>query len=94
MYVRIYKEKPSAVQSYLEGNKWILEVIPSHSLSYVSDLMHWNASYDMQKQIKLKFDSLKSAENYANMSGMKIIPMPYEEKLQKKSKSYLENFTF
>ncbi len=94
MYARIYKEKKSITQSAPFEGKWILEFIPSPEGVYVSGTMNWNASTDVNKQIKLKFDTVDAAKSYAEEHGVTII-FESEESLNSKKitkKSYLENF--
>jgi hypothetical protein len=93
MYIRIYKEKKSATQSSAPGGKWILEVVPSLSHSFIDNTMDWNATKDTHKQIKLKFDSYQSAIDYAESQGMEVIDHGVNSTSDKKiKKNYLNNF--
>jgi hypothetical protein len=94
MYARIYKERKSVTQSAPFDGKWILEFIPNPEGIYVSSTMNWNASTDVKKQIKLKFDTADEAKKYAATHGVTIV-FESEESLDTKKirkKSYLENF--
>jgi hypothetical protein len=93
MYIRIYKEKKSTIQSCPAGNKWILEVIPSVQNSFYGDITSWNATKDTQKQIKLSFDSHESAVKYAEANGMKITDYGTDSiAVNRKKKNYLNNY--
>ncbi len=92
MYVRIYQDKKSATQSAPIKGKWIVEFLPNLAGSYVSDEMQWNGSNDIQKQIKLEFESFEKAKDYSKSNGLSII---YEDGDQGEKiipKSYLDNF--
>jgi hypothetical protein len=94
MYARIYKEKKSATQFAPFDGRWILEFIPNPEGIYVSGTMNWNASTDVKKQIKLKFDTVDAAKKYAEEHGVTIV-FESDESLDTKKirkKSYLENF--
>ena len=94
MYARIYKERKSVTQSAPFDGKWILEFIPNPEGIYVSGTMNWNASTDVKKQIKLKFDTADAAKVYAKNHGVTVI-FGAEDSLETKKvlkKSYLENF--
>lgn len=94
MHIRIYKEKKSPVQSSKPQGKWILEAVPNVQNSYYSSCMHWNASQDSTKQIKIKFDSYEEAAKYAQSQGMRITSYVEDDMATKKMKknSYLDNF--
>ena len=95
MYIRIYQEKKSATQSAHPKNVWILEFITDPSTSYVNPEMHWNASYDIHKQIKLKFETFDEVKEYAESHAIpiKTITNMCDSKDKKiNKKSYLQNF--
>ena len=88
---KIYKKEPPATQS---GNKnidyWILE--PDFSITNNKDsLMGWSGGGDVRHQIKIKFSTLKEAENYAKKNDIDIEHVNNNKRSVKK-KSYAENF--
>jgi hypothetical protein len=86
MYIRIYKEKKSATQSYSGGTKWILETESSVKTQYSSDVNH-NGIY-----IKLKFDRYESAVAYAQSNNMHVINDEKSSSTKRSKKNYLKNF--
>lgn len=92
MTARIYQPAKTAMQSgSARTHSWVLEFEPS-SKKTLDPLMGWTGSSDMQRQIKLKFDTLNEAESYALREGL-----AFEVMLPKKRKrtiqSYAENFS-
>lgn len=95
MYVRIYQEQKAPNNSAPFKGRWILEFVPNHSSSYVSSTMHWNASNDTQRQIKLRFKTEKEATRYAKLHKMDIVGVSFNKRSKKRAgvrKNYLDNF--
>ncbi len=87
----IFKPSKSAMQSGLNNSKkWCLCNIEMNE-SYISSKFCWNGSSNPEKQIKLFFDNLESAINFAKKNN-------YDYEVQKPNKrsqikkSYAENF--
>ena len=88
----IFKPAKSSMQSGLNNTtKWCLSNCEMDE-NYVSSKFCWIGSTNPEKQMKLFFDSLESAESFAmkNNYDYEII-QPKKRKILKKS--YSENFT-
>ena len=69
---------------------WILEYIPQEA-KLPDPIMGWAGSSDTKSQIKLKFDTLEEAENYASRKGIEFQVL--KNKVSKKHfKTYADNF--
>tara|TARA_B100000401_G_scaffold361154_1_gene258784 strand:+ start:226 stop:507 length:282 start_codon:yes stop_codon:yes gene_type:complete len=88
---KIYKPSKSAMQSGTKKyNKWILEFITENNTT--NPLMGWESSNDTYSEIKLEFELIDDAINYAkkNLIEFEVI----EPKTRKVViKSYSDNFT-
>ena len=89
MVLRIYKPTKTAMQSGRSKSKsWIAEYISAESLEKDS-LMGWNSSKDTKTQIKIYFNTLEKAVEWAkknnyqfeiiNSQDRKIIPKKYSD---------------
>ena len=87
----IFKPTKSAMQSGLSNTKkWCLSNSEIDE-NYVSSKFCWIGSTNPEKQIKLFFDSLEDAENFATKNKYKYeIIQPKKRKVLKKS--YSKNF--
>jgi|TARA_B100001741_G_scaffold298087_1_gene283341 hypothetical protein len=88
---KIYKPSKSAMQSGTKKyNKWILEFITENNTT--NPLMGWESSNDTYSEIKLEFELIDDAINYAkkNLIEFEVIE-PKTRKVVKKS--YSDNFT-
>jgi hypothetical protein len=92
MYVRIYQDKKSATQSAPRNNRWIVECLPNLSGSYISANMQWNGSKDVQKQVKLHFETFEKAKEFSISNRWNIIYDGGDPKDKINPKSYLKNF--
>ena len=92
MFARIYQPAQNAMQSGRAGAKWVLAFKRS-SESQIDPLTGTYRSSDMQNQIKLEFDSLDDAINYAKS---KNIPHRVINRVASKPipRSYSENFSY
>lgn len=91
MQVRIYKPAKSAMQSQENKDKWLMEFLPNQSDRYIEPFLHKVASKDMANEIKLAFDNLESAVQFAQAKYYNYeIIKPQLTKLIKKS--YASNF--
>ena len=87
----IFKPTKSAMQSgYNNSRKWCLSNNDINE-SFISSKFCWNGSSNPEKQIKLFFDDLESAINFAKKNKYDYeVQMPNKRSLIKKS--YAENF--
>lgn len=88
---RIYKPAKTAMQSGKVGTRrWVLEFEPAEK-KLNDTVMGWAGSGDMRSQIRLEFDSLEEAEDYAKRKGLEFVvrkPRVAKPKYQ----TYAENF--
>ena len=87
----IFKPTKSAMQSgYNNSRQWCLANNDINE-SFISSKCCWNGSSNPEKQIKLFFDDLESAINFAKKNKYDYeVQMPNKRSLIKKS--YAENF--
>ena len=87
----IFKPTKSAMQSgYCNSRKWCLANNYINE-SFISSKFCWNGSSNPEKHIKLFFDDLESAINFAKKNKYDYeVQMPNKRSLIKKS--YAENF--
>lgn len=91
MLARIYRPAKNAMQSGTANTKqWVL-VYELASAREIEPLMGYTASGDMQQQIRLSFDTLESAEAYAQKNGIPYTVQPAHETTPKRV-SYPDNF--
>jgi hypothetical protein len=91
MTARIYKPARNAMQSGVANAEgWVLDFEPATARS-IEPLMGWTSSDDMQKQVRLHFDTKDEAIAYAEKAG---IPYRVSEPKtqQRRIMSYSDNF--
>lgn len=90
MIAKIYYPTKNLGQSGARNNNFILE-LANLPKKYIDSSMGWTVSVGTRDQIKLKFSSLESAQNYAKSHHIpyEIIP---EKKRKLQRKSYSNNF--
>jgi hypothetical protein len=88
---RIYKPAKTAMQSGKVGTRrWVLEFEPAEKKAN-DPIMGWAGSGDMRSQIKLKFETLAEAEDYATRKGLEfVVRQPRQAK--PKYQTYADNF--
>lgn len=93
MKARIYKPSKSAMQSgFARMGQWVLECEPSSARTPES-LMGWVSSGDTQAQIRLKFENLEDAQNYAQDHGIEYtVSAPRSRKIR--PRNYSDNFRY
>lgn len=93
MRARIYQPARTAMQSGTAKTRgWILEFAPSAARS-VDPLMGWTSSGDMDSQVRLRFDTLEAAQDYAAAKGIEVdVEMPKSRKFTIRPRGYGENF--
>ena len=93
MSARIYQPSRSTTQSGTARSKhWVLEYFPQTPRE-VDPLMGWTSSSDMNSQVKLRFDTLEAAQDYAKAHGIEAVVLkPKERKPNIRPRGYGENF--
>ena len=88
---KIYKMEPPLTQSGKKNlNYWILE--PEINISNnIDSLTGWSGGGDVKKQIRMKFSTLKKAEDFAKKNEIVLEYLKINER-SFKNKSYAENF--
>lgn len=94
MRARIYQPARNAMQSGQAKTKsWVLEFAPA-SARKIDPLMGWTSSSDTQAQVRMTFDSVEAAVEYATDKGIEYTvqtPKPRAHKVRKAG--YAENFS-
>ena len=87
----IFQPTKSAMQSGLKNSRrWCLSNNDINE-SFINSIFCWNGSSNPEKQIKLFFDDLESAINFAKKNDYDFeVQIPNKRSLIKKS--YAENF--
>ena len=89
---RIYSPPKSAMSSGLgRVDEWVLDYAPGEP-KRVDPLTGWYGSGDMNRQVRLRFDTLDDAVAYAKANG---IPYEVEARRQRpalRPKAYSDNF--
>ena len=93
MQVRIYQPPKTAMQSGRARAKvWMMEFEPT-AARQVEPLMGWTSSADTRAQLRLRFESLEEAIDYAKAEGlMYSVEKPRERKI--KARAYADNFKY
>lgn len=93
MRAKIYQPARTAMQSgTAKTNGWILEFAPSAARE-VDPLMGWTSSDDMDSQVRLRFDTLEAAQDYASARSIEVdVQLPKGRKQIIRPRGYGENF--
>lgn len=93
MRARIYKPAKSAMSSGMAKTRhWVLEFAPG-SARQIDPLMGWTSSSDMDSQVRLRFDTLEAAQDYARDRGIDaVVVQPKTRKPNVRARGYGENF--
>lgn len=93
MRARIYKPAKSAMSSGKGKTKdWVLDYVPEAPRS-IDPLMGWTSSGDMNSQVRLYFDNLEAAQDYAKDHGIEAtVTKPKERKPNIRPGGYGDNF--
>ncbi len=93
MRARIYKPAKSAMSSgTAKTRQWVLEYVPQ-SARHIDPLMGWTSSDDMASQVRLRFDTLDAAKDYASDHGIDaVVVQPKSRKPNIRPRGYGENF--
>jgi hypothetical protein len=93
MEARIYKPSRTAMQS---GNantrEWLLVYEPEVPRE-IEPLMGWTASGDMRQQVRLRFDTLEEAVDYARRHNIPYRVYEPKEPARRKI-AYADNFSY
>ena len=93
MKAKIYKPSKTSMQSGLgRTKKWILE-FQKEKNKYKESLMGWIGSSDTSEQVRLYFESVQDAINFANKNKIEY-NLVSETKKKYSAKSYSDNFKF
>lgn len=89
----IYRPTKTAMQSGRgKDSRWILEYDPAAPKKPES-LMGWTSTSDTLSQVRLKFETLQAAEDYAQGAGLAYtVQQPQERKI--KPRNYGDNFKY
>ena len=91
MEVRIYKPSRSTMQAGLATTKqWVLEYSPEQPRT-PDPLMGWTSARDTRRQIRLHFETLDRALNYAGEHGLDV-DFENLHTSGRPQKSYADNF--
>jgi len=93
MQATIYQPTKNSMQSGMGKAKYWLLKYTQNSKKTVDPLMGWVSSSDTTQQIKLKFNSLEEATNYAKSKNINYTVI---EPQQRKTiiKNYADNFKY
>jgi len=93
MLARIYQPARNAMQSGVgKTRQWVLEFAPEAART-VDPLMGWTSSTDMDSQVRLKFDTVEAAVDYAKQHGIEAqVSQPHKRKPVIRNGGYGENF--
>jgi NADH dehydrogenase len=93
MRARIYKPAKTAMSSGTAKTKlWVLEFAPEAARE-VDPLMGWTSSSDMNSQVRLRFETLEAAQDYAKAHGIDTVVLkPKARKPNIRPSGYGENF--
>tara|TARA_A100001037_G_scaffold298899_1_gene323482 strand:+ start:19842 stop:20147 length:306 start_codon:yes stop_codon:yes gene_type:complete len=93
MKAKIYKPAKTSMQSGLgKTRKWVFEY--QKQKDFIREpLMGWTGSQDTNEQVKLLFDDVDQAINYAKKNNIEYEVIPEIEK-KYRSKLYSDNFRF
>lgn len=93
MRARIYKPAKTAMSSgTAKTRQWVLEYAPETPRE-VDPLMGWTSSSDMNSQVRLRFDTLEAAQDYAKAHGIDAVVLkPKSRKPNIRARGYGENF--
>ena len=93
MRAKIYQPARTAMQSgTAKTTDWVLEFAPTEARG-VDPLMGWTSSGDMDSQVRLRFDTLEAAQDYAAARGIEVdVQVAKARKQIIRPRGYGENF--
>ncbi|MCB1507712.1 MAG: ETC complex I subunit [Hyphomicrobiaceae bacterium] len=91
MSAKIYRPTKTAMQSgQAKTHLWVLDFEPETARA-VEPLMGWTSSTDMHSQVRLRFETLDEAIDYARKNGIAYRVIEPKEKHRARV-SYSDNF--
>ncbi|MCE3255838.1 MAG: complex subunit conserved region [Rickettsiaceae bacterium] len=91
MQVKIYQPTNNPMQSGTKKQNWLLDFVPEKNHKSIDKVMGWTSSDNTMRQLRIKFENLEDAVNYAKTQGWDYqVIQPQEAKIVKKS--YADNF--
>ncbi len=91
--VRIYRPTKTAMQSGIAGTRrWVLEYEPATPRE-PDPLMGWASAGDTLNEVRLKFETLEAAVDFAKKRGLEYAVIPPRQGTIR-PKSYAENFRY
>jgi NADH dehydrogenase len=95
MFAKIYRPARSAMQSGQAGTRdWVLEFVPEDRKT-LDPLMGWTGSGDMNRQVRLRFETEEAAVAYAERNGLAYeVFEPKERRHVLRQNGYGDNFAF
>jgi hypothetical protein len=93
MQARIYRPARSAMTSGMANTRtWILEYLPAEPRR-VDPLMGWTGSGDMNRQVRLRFETRDAAIDYARRHGLAYtVEAPKQRRVNVRPLGYSGNF--
>lgn len=93
MRARIFQPARTAMSSgSAKTNIWLLEFAPSETRD-IDPLMGWTSSSDTQSQVRLQFNTMEQAVEYAQENGIDAqVQQPHKRKPNIRNGGYGENF--
>ena len=90
---RIFRPAKTAMQSgRAQTRRWVLEYEPA-SRREPDPLMGWSSAQDTLNQVRLRFDTLEEAKQFADKLGLDYsVEEAHERRF--KPKSYADNFRY
>ena len=93
MQVKIYRPAKNAMQSGRgKSAKWVLEY-ELETTRRPDPLMGWATSADTNNQVKLYFDDVTQAQEYATRKGWQFVVLPEQARVLK-PRNYVDNFKY
>jgi hypothetical protein len=90
---RIYRPSKTAMQSgRAQTRKWVLEYEPATRRD-PDPLMGWSSARDTLNEVRLRFDTLKEALDFAEKHGLAHTVIEPHQRTEKQ-KSYADNFRY
>jgi hypothetical protein len=90
---RIFRPAKTAMQSGRANTKrWVLEYEPA-TRREPDPLMGWSSAKDTLNQVRLRFDTLEEAKQFADKKGIDYVVVEPQER-SFKPKNYADNFRY
>ena len=89
---RIYSPPKNAMQSgQARTDEWVLEYAPNEP-KRIDPLTGWYGSGDMNRQVRLRFETMEDAVAYAKAQGIPYEVEPRRQRPALRPKAYADNF--